>query len=169
MVGIHTLYLWCCIIDLLLSADAFKAPILKLTITHPSQSPTRRKKPHIITRFRITLGTLLSLTNPYASSKSTTIETTTTPDCVICLSGIGPYQALFLSPCSHCFHFKCVKGLLNQGHMFLCPLCRQVANLDASVSMESLCDLAGGKEEETDSREEGNMNRVESPCGENRE
>ncbi len=80
--------------------------------------------------------------NPFASGKSEQREReSASVDCCICLSGIGPFQALFLSPCSHCFHFKCVRNILNDsGLMFPCPVCRQVANLEASVSMESLCD-----------------------------
>ena len=31
--------------------------------------------------------------------------------------------------------------MLENGQMFPCPVCRQVANLEASVSMESLCDF----------------------------
>ncbi|KAJ3294372.1 hypothetical protein HDU76_006958, partial [Blyttiomyces sp. JEL0837] len=64
-------------------------------------------------------------------------------DCCICLCSIGPFQALFISPCSHCYHYKCIKNLL-ETNMFQCPMCRQVANLDASVSMESLFDLTEG-------------------------
>jgi len=68
-----------------------------------------------------------------------------------CISAIGPYQALFIAPCSHAFHYKCINTLLQQGYMFLCPLCRQVANLAASVSMESLVDYADDEETELDS------------------
>ena len=53
--------------------------------------------------------------------------------CCICLSDMEPYQALFLAPCSHCFHYKCCTPLLACGFMFQCPLCRQVANLEADV------------------------------------
>ncbi|RHZ78301.1 hypothetical protein Glove_166g198 [Diversispora epigaea] len=57
-----------------------------------------------------------------------------TSDCCICLSGIGPFQALFLAPCSHVFHYKCIRPLLISHHPgFLCPLCRSFANLDAPI------------------------------------
>jgi hypothetical protein len=55
-------------------------------------------------------------------------------DCCICINAMAPFQALFLAPCSHCFHYKCVTTLLGAGFMFQCPLCRQVANLEASVA-----------------------------------
>lgn len=91
-------------------------------------------------RFRKALQSLLTASNPFSTGKSDQKESCVV-DCCICLSGIGPFQALFLSPCSHCFHYKCVSNILSEkGLMFPCPVCRQVANLEASVSMESLCD-----------------------------
>lgn len=54
-------------------------------------------------------------------------------DCAICLCELLPQQSLFVAPCSHCFHFKCIIPLFTPGHMFLCPLCRQISNLDANV------------------------------------
>ncbi|CAJ0752345.1 423_t:CDS:2 [Entrophospora sp. SA101] len=55
-------------------------------------------------------------------------------DCCICLGGIGPYQALFLAPCSHVFHYKCIRPTLFSHHSgFLCPLCRSFADLEAAV------------------------------------
>jgi len=56
-----------------------------------------------------------------------------TQDCCICLCGIGPCQALFLAPCSHVFHYKCIRPLLSNHPAFLCPLCRSYANLDAAI------------------------------------
>ncbi|KAJ3093626.1 hypothetical protein HDU96_002132 [Phlyctochytrium bullatum] len=144
--------------------DIYKCVIIKVCITSMPSSMSQRKKENPI-RFRNALKALLNATNPYSSSKpndpasasaAPTSPTTTTSaaaaaaaasnasvDCCICLCAIGPYQALFLSPCSHCYHHKCVRNLLDTP-MFQCPMCRQVANLDASVSMESLVDgLAG--------------------------
>ncbi|CAG8574267.1 6780_t:CDS:2, partial [Scutellospora calospora] len=57
-----------------------------------------------------------------------------TTDCCICLCGIGPCQALFLAPCSHIFHYKCIRPLLVNHHPgFLCPLCRSFADLEAQI------------------------------------
>eukprot|EP00842_Homolaphlyctis_polyrhiza_P006830 jgi/Hompol1/736/HPOL_000930-RA len=64
-------------------------------------------------------------------------EDSASTDCCICLGAMAPLQALFLAPCSHCFHYKCVTPLLGAGYMFQCPLCRQVANLDANVAIET--------------------------------
>ncbi|KAM0428297.1 hypothetical protein ACHAPT_007198 [Fusarium lateritium] len=56
-------------------------------------------------------------------------------DCSICLSSIAPCQSLFVAPCSHTWHFKCVRSLLTspQYPIFLCPNCRAGADLEADV------------------------------------
>lgn len=57
-------------------------------------------------------------------------------DCCICLCGIGPCQALFLAPCSHVYHYKCIRPLLVNHHPgFLCPICRSFADLEASCEV----------------------------------
>lgn len=55
-------------------------------------------------------------------------------DCCICLFSVTVCQALFIAPCSHVFHYKCIRPLLNLHHPgFSCPLCRTFADLDADV------------------------------------
>lgn len=83
-------------------------------------------------------------------------------DCCICIGPIAPYQALFVAPCSHCFHFKCVSQLVSASPMFQCPLCRQVANLTASVSTESLVE-DGDHKNNPDSTHTNPENEAESP------
>ncbi|KAJ6574524.1 SMAD/FHA domain-containing protein, partial [Mycena capillaripes] len=62
------------------------------------------------------------------------------PDCCICESfspGLFPVsirQALFIAPCSHAFHYKCLRPLLEAHHpAFSCPLCRTFADLEEDV------------------------------------
>ncbi|KAI8367029.1 SMAD/FHA domain-containing protein [Choanephora cucurbitarum] len=57
-------------------------------------------------------------------------------ECCICLFAIAPFQALFVAPCSHTFHYKCLRPLLANHPGFLCPLCRSYADLDKNVSLE---------------------------------
>jgi hypothetical protein len=57
-------------------------------------------------------------------------------ECCICLYAIAPRQALFLAPCSHHFHYKCIRPLLASHPAFQCPLCRTYADLDASVELD---------------------------------
>ncbi|KAI7888641.1 uncharacterized protein EV154DRAFT_516851, partial [Mucor mucedo] len=58
-------------------------------------------------------------------------------ECCICLYAIAPFQALFVAPCSHTFHFKCSYPLLNNYPGFTCPLCRSYADLNANVAIDT--------------------------------
>lgn len=58
-------------------------------------------------------------------------------ECCICLYALAPFQALFVAPCSHSYHFKCIRPLLDSYPGFQCPICRTYSDLDASVSIEA--------------------------------
>ncbi|KAF8806745.1 hypothetical protein BYT27DRAFT_7256746 [Phlegmacium glaucopus] len=59
------------------------------------------------------------------------------PDCCICLFSVTIRQALFIAPCSHTFHYKCIRPLLESHHpAFSCPLCRTFADLEEDVEVE---------------------------------
>ncbi|TBU31522.1 SMAD/FHA domain-containing protein [Dichomitus squalens] len=61
----------------------------------------------------------------------------TLPDCCICLFSVTIHQALFIAPCSHAFHYKCIRPLLEAHHpAFSCPLCRTFADLEEDVEVE---------------------------------
>jgi pSer/pThr/pTyr-binding forkhead associated (FHA) protein len=62
-------------------------------------------------------------------------STSGSSDCSICLNSIAPCQSLFVAPCSHTWHYKCVRSLLNspQYPIFVCPNCRAGADLEADV------------------------------------
>jgi hypothetical protein len=46
-------------------------------------------------------------------------------------------QALFIAPCSHTFHYKCIRPLIEAHHpSFSCPLCRTYADLEEDVEVE---------------------------------
>ncbi|KAJ2302678.1 hypothetical protein IWW54_005966 [Coemansia sp. RSA 2705] len=72
---------------------------------------------------------LANIQNPGAQGGDNT-------ECCICLYQMVTFQALFLAPCSHCFHYKCVKPLLFTSTGFNCPLCRTYADLEASVTVD---------------------------------
>ncbi|KAE8450899.1 hypothetical protein EG329_005339 [Mollisiaceae sp. DMI_Dod_QoI] len=56
-------------------------------------------------------------------------------DCSICLGPIAPCQSLFVAPCSHTWHYKCIRVIINGPHWphFICPNCRTVADLEAEL------------------------------------
>ncbi|KAI8343240.1 hypothetical protein BC941DRAFT_410789 [Chlamydoabsidia padenii] len=55
-------------------------------------------------------------------------------ECCICLYALAPQQGLFVSPCAHTYHFKCIRPLLQCYPGFQCPICRTYSDLDAEVS-----------------------------------
>jgi hypothetical protein len=48
------------------------------------------------------------------------------------LNVVQPCQSLFVAPCSHVWHYKCIRPILNGPTYpnFLCPNCRAVADLE---------------------------------------
>ncbi|KAI9477953.1 MAG: hypothetical protein EXX96DRAFT_232402 [Benjaminiella poitrasii] len=58
-------------------------------------------------------------------------------ECCICLYALAPFQALFVAPCSHSFHFKCIRPLFDSYPGFQCPICRTYSDLDATVAIEA--------------------------------
>lgn len=46
-----------------------------------------------------------------------------------------PCQCLFVAPCSHTWHYKCIRSLLTSASypIFICPNCRAAADLEAEV------------------------------------
>ncbi|KAF9437535.1 hypothetical protein BGZ76_000351 [Entomortierella beljakovae] len=85
--------------------------------------------------------------NPFRTNTLKAIRTLTTADassstdCCICLFRIASFQSLFVAPCSHVYHYKCIRPLLVAKHpSFLCPLCRTFANLEDSVEIEDAID-----------------------------
>jgi hypothetical protein len=68
-------------------------------------------------------------------------------------------QALFIAPCSHTFHYKCIRPLLDSHHpAFSCPLCRTFADLEEDVEVDTELFPEGAEEAEVSgsgSNEEG--------------
>lgn len=63
-----------------------------------------------------------------------------------------PCQSLFVAPCSHTWHYKCVRRIINgpQWPTFVCPNCRAVADLEADVDEP----IGDGDWEELDAAED---------------
>eukprot|EP00842_Homolaphlyctis_polyrhiza_P000105 jgi/Hompol1/1095/HPOL_005534-RA len=101
--------------------DIYKAVEMKVSVQVPAAS-TINKRHNVALRFRHALRALLTATNPYSTSHTDSKSQSTAAgtkqqgagsvDCCICLSSIGPFQALFIAPCSHCFHYKCIRHVL---------------------------------------------------------
>ncbi|OTB08431.1 hypothetical protein M426DRAFT_41887, partial [Hypoxylon sp. CI-4A] len=70
---------------------------------------------------------------------SLTASSSHAQDCSICLNAIAPCQSLFVAPCSHTWHYKCIREMLigPSWPIFICPNCRATADLDAEVDEPS--------------------------------
>ncbi|SCZ93739.1 BZ3500_MvSof-1268-A1-R1_Chr6-3g08854 [Microbotryum saponariae] len=81
-----------------------------------------------------------SATAAKASSTSTPpniAASSSVTDCCICLYPVTVCQALFIAPCSHVTHYKCIRPLVLQNYPgFSCPLCRTYADLEADVEID---------------------------------
>lgn len=55
-------------------------------------------------------------------------------ECAICLLKLEPCQALFISPCSHTWHYKCIRPLILRSYpQFYCPNCRSMCDLETDI------------------------------------
>lgn len=67
-------------------------------------------------------------------AKDSDAQSTHSSECSICLNPVAPCQALFVAPCSHVWHYKCVRTLIYPNWpSFQCPNCRAYADLEADV------------------------------------
>ncbi|KAF1801986.1 hypothetical protein FB192DRAFT_1325630 [Mucor lusitanicus] len=111
------------------------------------------------------------------TSNDTAITTTTTShchddvdECCICLYALAPFQALFVSPCSHTYHFKCIRPLLQSYPGFQCPICRTYSDLEASVATDEADEVVDGSSSNSSSsnnkhHERSNTQAVEEEEG----
>lgn len=58
-------------------------------------------------------------------------------ECAICLLKLEPCQALFVSPCSHSWHYKCIRPIIIKRYpQFYCPNCRSICDLETDIEDE---------------------------------
>lgn len=92
----------------------------------------RPVQPKPVTYSVSVLNNLRNLTSLPVVKKDVQLE-----ECCICLYALAPFQALFVAPCSHSYHFKCIRPLFDSYPGFQCPICRTYSDLDASVALEA--------------------------------
>ncbi|KAI9794914.1 MAG: hypothetical protein M1833_007361 [Piccolia ochrophora] len=78
---------------------------------------------------------LRNLAAQNGEKKDSDTGSTHSSECSICLYSIAPCQSLFVAPCSHVWHYKCIRPILNgtTWPQFLCPNCRAVTDLEAEI------------------------------------
>ncbi|KAG1468591.1 hypothetical protein G6F56_003746 [Rhizopus delemar] len=103
--------------------EIYRSVKMKLEINRPSQEKQ--------------LSYSISAFNNLRSMTSHHLSDTEVEECCICLYALAPFQALFAAPCSHTYHFKCIRPLFDSYPGFQCPVCRTYSDLDASVTVET--------------------------------
>ncbi|KAI1608247.1 hypothetical protein EDD37DRAFT_570064 [Exophiala viscosa] len=90
-----------------------------------------QKKPNNFNKSRHQQLQSLAKDQPTADSNS--------GECSICLGSVLPCQALFVAPCAHVWHYKCIRPLLEGKNstypQFQCPNCRAYSDLTADVDI----------------------------------
>lgn len=103
------------------------------------QSPQNNEAQPIDVPHQKTCSTVVNNTTTIIPSSSPALHdhNNELDECCICLYALAPFQALFVSPCSHTYHFKCIRPLLLSYPGFQCPICRTYSDLEASVAIET--------------------------------
>lgn len=66
-----------------------------------------------------------------------------TQECSICLLGVAPCQSLFIAPCAHAWHYKCIRPVIVKSYPhFMCPNCRFMCDLENEVEVPDLSHLS---------------------------
>lgn len=82
-------------------------------------------------------------------------------DCSICLSKIKPCQAIFISPCSHSWHFHCVRRLVMSSYpQFVCPNCRAACDLEATIESSDSEDALSESDDEEEEQEQKQQHKL---------
>ncbi|KAI0765072.1 SMAD/FHA domain-containing protein [Fomes fomentarius] len=113
--------------------DIYKCVKIKIEVGREWQNHTNPFNANALKQLKaIAIPTALSSSNGKKVAAKSSL-----PDCCICLFGVTIHQALFIAPCSHAFHYKCIRPLLETHHpAFSCPLCRTFADLEEDVEVE---------------------------------
>ncbi|KAF9233617.1 SMAD/FHA domain-containing protein [Melanogaster broomeanus] len=122
------------------SEDIYKSVKIKIEVGREWQAGANAFNMHAISQLK-SLAVSSDPTKIGDSKESSKgkqrLPKTNIPDCCICLFAVTIHQALFISPCSHAFHYKCIRPLLEKHtSAFSCPLCRSFADLDEDVEVE---------------------------------
>ncbi|KAG8221394.1 SMAD/FHA domain-containing protein [Butyriboletus roseoflavus] len=118
------------------SEDIYKSVKIKIEVGREWQAAANAFNTHAISQLKA-LAVTTDPIGPDPSKGKQRLPKANIPDCCICLFSVTIRQALFIAPCSHAFHYKCIRPLLEKhSSAFSCPLCRSFADLDEDVEIE---------------------------------
>ncbi|ETN45031.1 uncharacterized protein HMPREF1541_09907 [Cyphellophora europaea CBS 101466] len=119
-----------------------------------------QKKPNNFNKQRHAQLQMLAKDQPAADASS--------GECCICLGRIAPCQFLFVAPCAHTWHYKCIRPLLegkNHNYVqFQCPNCRAYWDLNADVDVD--IDMDDDSAAEAEDQPANGNGQVSEPTGE---
>ncbi|KIV93312.1 hypothetical protein PV10_04535 [Exophiala mesophila] len=107
-----------------------------------------QKKPNTFNKSRHQQLQSLAKDEPSADANSS--------ECCICLGSVLPCQALFVAPCAHVWHYKCIRPMLEGRNstypQFQCPNCRAYSDLaaDVDVAQSDIDEWMDGNEDDSD-------------------
>ncbi|KAI7343345.1 hypothetical protein KC320_g9293, partial [Hortaea werneckii] len=129
-------------------------------LKHTSAGGGKKKTPKTATDSTAGATTTTTTARDSDADAASVNTTSSTSECSICLNPVRPCQALFVAPCGHVWHYKCVRNLVHGPSYphFLCPNCRFVADLEADVEPDE-------EEEEEEDEEEAEEEEEEDGAG----
>ncbi|KZP11001.1 hypothetical protein FIBSPDRAFT_196959, partial [Athelia psychrophila] len=117
--------------------DMYKSVKIRIEVGREWQAAANAFNTNALTQLKSLAVSVVPDSTTGAPAPKKPSQKTTIPDCCICLFSVTIRQALFIAPCSHAFHYKCIRPLL-EAHTsaFSCPLCRTFADLEEDVEIE---------------------------------
>ncbi|KAH7929182.1 SMAD/FHA domain-containing protein [Leucogyrophana mollusca] len=117
--------------------DIYKSVKIRIEIGREWQAAANAFNTNALSQLR-SLAVNNSAENVGTAAGKKRAPPTNIQDCCICLFSVTIRQALFIAPCSHAFHYKCIRPLLEaHASAFSCPLCRTFADLEEDVEIEA--------------------------------
>ncbi|KOS15223.1 component of the spindle assembly checkpoint dma1 [Malassezia pachydermatis] len=114
------------------SQDVYRAIKIRMEIDREPKQQSRDYGEKMLRQFQSTKA------QPGAPSGTAAPVGQGLDECCICLLKIRVFQPLFIAPCSHIFHYKCIRPLISLHYPgFSCPLCRTFADLEADIADDS--------------------------------
>lgn len=110
--------------------DIYKSVKIRIELGREWQATANAYNTAAIKNLKALAAPIAQAANGGPAAAGKQVAKTQLGDCCICLFPVTIRQALFITPCSHTFHYKCLRPLLETHHPgFSCPLCRTFADV----------------------------------------
>ncbi|TFK95220.1 SMAD/FHA domain-containing protein, partial [Pterulicium gracile] len=114
--------------------DVYKSVKMRVEVGREWQRGVNKFNSNAMKNLKALANTVAEAASETCATGRPTGKSLGLPDCCICLFPVSIRQALFLAPCSHTFHYKCIRPVIHSHWPgFCCPLCRTFADLEEEV------------------------------------